>query len=430
MYIYAFGDIHGRFSAFNQALDIIDLNGSNKLVLLGNFIGEGCGNSAVLKKIMALEKQYGKKKIIVILGGKEVAAINNDSPGFYKDNKRYLSWLKKHRLYSINNGFIFYNNDVYNEVAKELAKKSDESIREPNHTFGIPVISHNEIIQELIHENMLTEKESQCFDLPEILEIKDSVYYINSKPKPCNILTVLRYNEDMSHCFEYRKKSKRHIEHDNEKGFERVPTPFTLLLFAHQQMKIREHQRENFENYRLSEYYFDVTETIEQELVPLAENVFEKGFDINLIRMANINLNYLLLCGADEEILKQFEAGKVNCVYPKGGKSIENHERYKKALEVFYNLYESERGKKPLVYLCVPNGNFLNLLYIDVEEDWSEYCVNSYGGKYIIKSFVINNLVSPDDLTGNEKLKDFGDFAEINYKINQNGLIYRVSELV
>jgi ABC-type glycerol-3-phosphate transport system substrate-binding protein len=103
--------------------------------------------------------------------------------------------------------------------------------------------------------------------------------------------------------------------------------------------------------------------------VPLAEDnvdemLFSKNsFEAKQNRAAGSNFSNLLLFGADWELYIEFIRGKINCIYPKGGKTIINHNLYKKALEVFYKLYKSKYGKKLLVYLCIPNGDMLNILY-------------------------------------------------------------------
>ncbi len=50
MLIYAISDIHGHFSALEQALAGIDLSGDNRLIFLGDYIdyGQQSGGNAAL----------------------------------------------------------------------------------------------------------------------------------------------------------------------------------------------------------------------------------------------------------------------------------------------------------------------------------------------------------------------------------------------
>jgi hypothetical protein len=414
MYIYAFSDIYGRLEAFNKSLDLINLEGDNILVLLGNFIGEGNDNSAVLDKIIALEKQYGTDKIIVTLGGKEAAAIDGES-GFY-DNHTYMNWLKMHNYYHIVDNSIFYNMDVFERVKKEREDNSKTPI-------DIIVVSQKNFKEELTEFELITEEESKDFILPNIIGEDYKRYIINSTSGPCERLTILakEFGEKYEIC-EYLENGRKYGVDD-----------LRALYHHFQENKIWYAQKVRYGKYKRSVDYFEVTEETEQELLPLAENIFgetpfaEHSFEANQKLTAIIRLNYLLIKGADEKLLTDFEAGKLNCVYPKGDKATDNNERYKKAVDVFKNLYKSKNNKKPLVYLCIPSGNILNLLYVGTDEERFGFPkVSIYKEVYYIKSFVFNNTESIYDLTGNEKLSDLGDFCEITYKINKNGLIYRV----
>lgn len=52
MKIYAMSDIHGCLQEFEAALDLVDLSGDNKLILLGDYIHSGADSYGVLKKII------------------------------------------------------------------------------------------------------------------------------------------------------------------------------------------------------------------------------------------------------------------------------------------------------------------------------------------------------------------------------------------
>lgn len=52
--IYAMSDIHGSYSEFLDALELVDLSGTNKLVLLGDYIDGGGDDERVLDKIIEM----------------------------------------------------------------------------------------------------------------------------------------------------------------------------------------------------------------------------------------------------------------------------------------------------------------------------------------------------------------------------------------
>jgi hypothetical protein len=220
---------------------------------------------------------------------------------------------------------------------------------------------------------------------------------------------------------------------------------FDFLLSYYKKAK-RERINKNFRNHQHSEYYYKVIEEAKYELLPLAYNEFdemlfsENSFEAKQNRAAMSNLSFFSLLradkelcfGTDRELCNEFINGNINCIYPRGSSMVINHNLYINALEVFYKLYESKYGKKPLVYLCIPNGDMLNILYsrrngiLHLNRDinfYDEFDNFTFG----IQSFVFNSVTSSYALTGKGKLKDFGDFAEIICRININGLIYRVA---
>ncbi len=76
MLIYAISDIHGHFSALEQALAGIDLSGDNRLIFLGDYIDYGPRSGETLQSIYGLQKQHGPKKIVVLRGNHEEALLS------------------------------------------------------------------------------------------------------------------------------------------------------------------------------------------------------------------------------------------------------------------------------------------------------------------------------------------------------------------
>lgn len=80
--LYAMSDIHGYLSAFQKAMEKIDLSGDNKLVLLGDYIDYGPESGQVLRYIYELQQQYDAEKVIVLRGNHE---------------EMFLEWLDTYR---------------------------------------------------------------------------------------------------------------------------------------------------------------------------------------------------------------------------------------------------------------------------------------------------------------------------------------------
>ena len=104
MNIYAMSDIHGCLEEFEEALSLVDLSGDNMLILLGDYIHGGPESYGVLDKIIDLEKEYGKDKVVALLGNHEEMAMDGMWPigqrGYERldydeaDDEPYLLWMQ------------------------------------------------------------------------------------------------------------------------------------------------------------------------------------------------------------------------------------------------------------------------------------------------------------------------------------------------
>lgn len=132
--IYAMSDIHGCYEEFLRALELVDLSGNNKLLLLGDYIHGGEGNYQVLDAIINLQKQYGSDKVIALMGnheemvvqGRESINIKNyydyDYGKFKFDNDDYyINWMKNLPRYYFEGKTIFVHAGI-DEEAEDLWK--------------------------------------------------------------------------------------------------------------------------------------------------------------------------------------------------------------------------------------------------------------------------------------------------------------------
>ena len=71
MKIYAMSDIHGCFDALKDKMQLVDLSGDNKLILLGDYIDYGPQSGQALRYLHALQKEHGTEKIIILKGNHE-----------------------------------------------------------------------------------------------------------------------------------------------------------------------------------------------------------------------------------------------------------------------------------------------------------------------------------------------------------------------
>ena len=116
--IYCISDIHGCLGPLEDALELVDLSGDNKLVLLGDYIHGGDENTAVLEKIMKMERKYGMDKVIVLAGNHEDMASDGRWPiradrfaqsddDQDEDDDKYLDWISALRRIYVEGNTIF-----------------------------------------------------------------------------------------------------------------------------------------------------------------------------------------------------------------------------------------------------------------------------------------------------------------------------------
>jgi len=137
MIIYAMSDIHGCLQSFDEALNLIDLSGDNKLVLCGDYIHGGQDNYGVLDRIIDLESKYGSDKIIVLAGNHEDMACDGRWPigeerffGAGVDNDdnddKYIMWMQNLRRYYVEGHTIFVHAGIDEEAEDMWEWGTDE----------------------------------------------------------------------------------------------------------------------------------------------------------------------------------------------------------------------------------------------------------------------------------------------------------------
>lgn len=128
MKLYAMSDIHGCLQEFESALEMVDLSGDNKLILLGDYIHSGADSYGVLKKIMKLQREYGFEKVIALMGNHEELVIEGRAPiqelcdiGVYDSDSvddDYIIFMQNMPLYHVEDNIIFVHAGI-DEAAGE-----------------------------------------------------------------------------------------------------------------------------------------------------------------------------------------------------------------------------------------------------------------------------------------------------------------------
>ena len=132
MIIYCMSDIHGCLNEFKDALSLIRKQldkPDTMLVFLGDYIHYGPDGRGVIDRIMQLQQEIGKDRLVAILGNHEEAVIdgfsgidndNNASNKASKENdKNYIEWFKTLPRYYVNGNTIFTHAGIDEEAGED-----------------------------------------------------------------------------------------------------------------------------------------------------------------------------------------------------------------------------------------------------------------------------------------------------------------------
>lgn len=136
MRIYAMSDLHGCLQEFEAALELIDLSGGNKLILLGDYVHSGADSYGVLDKIMKLQRKYGTEKVVALMGNHEEMVIEGRAPiqedwesGLYdsnEDDERYLMFIQDLQLYHVEKNTIFVHAGIDEDAGENWEWESSD----------------------------------------------------------------------------------------------------------------------------------------------------------------------------------------------------------------------------------------------------------------------------------------------------------------
>ena len=125
MLIYCMSDIHGCLKEFEEALALVAnrlADADTRLVLLGDYIHMGPDSRGVLDRVIGLQEEYGKDKVIALLGNHEESCISgltniDDGNGAIPGDEEYIKWMRTLPLYWTAGRTIFVHAGIDEEAA-------------------------------------------------------------------------------------------------------------------------------------------------------------------------------------------------------------------------------------------------------------------------------------------------------------------------
>ena len=164
--IYAMSDIHGCLEQLKEKMNLVDLDGNNKLLFLGDYIDYGSESGPVLRFVYDLQKQYGKDKVIVLKGNHEAMLlewIDEYNKPVTKDMEElsYDSWLETDEKHHFNTFRTLVTEAQFLEFSDfsktaSYAKKNAEAVRIILETSG-------ELIKWMRSMELFYQTEKQIF---------------------------------------------------------------------------------------------------------------------------------------------------------------------------------------------------------------------------------------------------------------------------
>ena len=164
--IYVMSDIHGCLDALKEKMTLVDLEGNNKLLFLGDYIDYGPGSGQVLRYIFELQKQYGKDKVIVLKGNHEAMLLDwiedfNKPVTKAMEELSYDTWLETDANYHFNTFQTLVTEEQLAEF-KEFVKTA--SYAEQNAGAVKMILQTNgDLIRWMLSMDLFYQTEEQIF---------------------------------------------------------------------------------------------------------------------------------------------------------------------------------------------------------------------------------------------------------------------------
>lgn len=220
MKIYSMSDIHGCLQQFEAALEMIDLSGENKLILLGDYVHSGPDSYGVLRKIMSLQQKYGNEKVIALMGNHEDLVIRGTAPvqelfvdGLYDsgnaEDDDYIIFMQNLPLYHVEGNIVFVHAGINEEAGEEWEWESTD--RDYLEKFP-PDTGHFDGEMTIVAGHVGT---SIIADNPKFHDIYfdgESHYYIDATVYDSGYINVLMYDTEEEKFYQIIDGRKFEIE--------------------------------------------------------------------------------------------------------------------------------------------------------------------------------------------------------------------------
>ena len=214
MIIYCLSDIHGYYSAFADALELIfnELEKDNtKLVLLGDYIHGGKEDYKVLDKIINLQYKYGRDKVIALMGNHEEAVCEGRSSisrDKYSDEK-YINWMMNLPRYYVEDKTIFVHAGIDEEAEDMWEYGTGDYIFTEKYPAELGEFYED---YKIVAGHIGTDEISKDSTFHNIFFDGKSHYYIDSTVKDSGFINILKVDTQEQKYYEVTENKEVIIE--------------------------------------------------------------------------------------------------------------------------------------------------------------------------------------------------------------------------
>lgn len=218
MKIFAMSDIHGCPEAFDEALELVDLSGSNMLILCGDYI-HGRDSYTVLDRIIGLQRKYGSDKVVVLMGNHEEMAMNGDwriaeREGIEYDEERedrYINWMYDLPRYYATETQIF----VHAGVCEDAGENWEWSTTDYEYTDSFDK-NTGKFCMDIIAGHVYSSIMAGDPRFHDIYFDGESHYYIDGHVLKSGVIPVLMYDTETKQYYQMSEGGAWPIEPYNE----------------------------------------------------------------------------------------------------------------------------------------------------------------------------------------------------------------------
>ena len=225
MKVYCISDIHGCLWELEEAMTIIEehlYEDDTILCLLGDYIHGGPDNYEVLDRIMNLQKQFGRDKVIALMGNHEdlflngYTSINDDDSDYEEIDDKYHTWMWNLPTYHVEGNTIFVHAGIDEEAGEEWEWGTSDETFTGKYPADIGKIEG--ISKKVVAGHVGTAEISGDPNFHDIYYDGQSHYYIDGSVVKSGVLPILLVDTDTDKYYSVKDSGIEEVQPYSQKN--------------------------------------------------------------------------------------------------------------------------------------------------------------------------------------------------------------------